>query len=246
MKSRRLFWSVVDKIEEGIDNGSYLPGTRLPSERELSELFNVSRPTLREAIIALEVRGRVEVRTNAGVYVMNQEDKAKKSAVSHISAFELTQARALVEGEAAALAAVSITPEELDKLGELVEMLDDEASSDEADRDFHLTICQSTRNKALIHTIQNLWELRKQPSVQQAHSYICSQSTAQRKEEHNVIYQALKARKPEQARSAMHKHFNRLINALFEASEVQALEEIKQKSEATRQLYSLDRILSSK
>ncbi|KMT66706.1 FadR/GntR family transcriptional regulator [Catenovulum maritimum] len=243
MKSRRLFWSVVEKIEAGINNGSYLPGTRLPSERELSELFNVSRPTLREAIIALEVRGRVEVRTNAGVYVINQ-DKVDKSEVSSISAFELTQCRALVEGEAAALAASSITEDELNKLEDLVEQLDDEKLSESADREFHLMICKSTHNKALIHSIKNLWELRNQPHIKQAHSHICQQSNAQRKEEHKQIYQALKARNPEQARSAMHQHFNRLINALFEASEIQALEEIKQKSQATRQLYSLEHILS--
>ena len=59
--NRRLFWSIVDKIEALIDSGAYSAGSRLPPERELAETFNVSRPTIREAIIALEVREKIEV-----------------------------------------------------------------------------------------------------------------------------------------------------------------------------------------
>jgi DNA-binding FadR family transcriptional regulator len=114
MKNRRMFWQIVEKIEALIDSGMYPPGSRLPPERELAETFKVSRPTIREAIIALEVRGRVEVKTSSGVYVL--ENPAKRTSERKVSAFELTQARALVEGEAAALAAVTITEDELIEL----------------------------------------------------------------------------------------------------------------------------------
>ena len=106
MKNRRLFWNIVARIEELIDSGQYPPGSRLPPERELAENFEVSRPTIREAIIALEVLERVEVKTGSGVYVL---EHTKQNTGLEISAFELTQARALVEGEAAALAATTIT-----------------------------------------------------------------------------------------------------------------------------------------
>ena len=111
MKSRRRFWTVVDKLEALIDQGDYPVGSRLPAERELAEAYDVSRPTIREAIIALEVRGRVEVKTSSGVFVTDSDksDNLEKN----ISAFELTQARALVEAEAAALAAATINDEEL-------------------------------------------------------------------------------------------------------------------------------------
>jgi DNA-binding FadR family transcriptional regulator len=79
MKSRRMFWQIVDKIEALIDSGKYPPGSRLPPERELAETFNVSRPTIREAIIALEVRQRVEVKTSSGVYVL-ENPNAKTEA----------------------------------------------------------------------------------------------------------------------------------------------------------------------
>ena len=95
MKTRRLFWSIVEKLEALIDQGIYPEGSRLPAERELAETYNVSRPTIREAIIALEVRERVEVKTGSGVYVLHQ--KKQGQTAKPISAFELTQARALVE-----------------------------------------------------------------------------------------------------------------------------------------------------
>ena len=118
MGNRRLFWRIVDKIESLINQGEFSAGSRLPPERELAEMFDVSRPTIREAIIALEVRGRVEVKTGSGVYVVEQKNASIKS--KEISAFELTQARALIEGEIAALAAQSITEEEKDiSLGNL-------------------------------------------------------------------------------------------------------------------------------
>ena len=69
MKKRRRFWGVVEKLEALIDKGVYPVGSRLPAERELAEAYDVSRPTVREAIIALEVRERVEVKTGSGVYV---------------------------------------------------------------------------------------------------------------------------------------------------------------------------------
>ena len=74
MKTRRLFWSIVEKLESLIDQGIYPVGSRLPAERELAETYQVSRPTIREAIIALEVRERVEVKTGSGVYVLQQKN----------------------------------------------------------------------------------------------------------------------------------------------------------------------------
>ena len=121
MSNRRLFWQIVEKIETAIDSGEFLPGSRLPPERELAETFNVSRPTVREAIIALEVRQKVEVKTGSGVYVIDA--KLLNKQTSDINAFEVTQARALVEGEVAAIAATNITEDELAQLHQtLVDM----------------------------------------------------------------------------------------------------------------------------
>ncbi|WP_218354814.1 FadR/GntR family transcriptional regulator [Alteromonas lipotrueiana] len=241
MKRRRRFWRVVEKLEILIDNGVYPVGTRLPAERELAETYEVSRPTIREAIIALEVLERVEVKTGSGVFVVNAGVAEQPGQA--ISAFELTQARALVEAEAAALAAATIKSEELGELKQTLEDMTQAELADAADQRFHEIIAQATRNSAMVMTIQNLWKLRRsEPMIVSAYQDVCSQSIEQRLIEHTSIYEAIAKRDSPGARKAMHNHFDRLINALFAASEAKALEEIKRKTDETRGLYSISHL----
>jgi DNA-binding FadR family transcriptional regulator len=244
VKSRRLFWGIVEKIEHLIESGLYPIGSRLPPERELAEYYDVSRPTIREAIIALEVRGRVEVRTGSGVYVL-EANQGKGQATYKVSAFELTQARALVEGEAAALAASTISNDELVELHNTLLAMEKDVHPEDADRQFHRIISSATRNNAILMAVENLWKIRDNSAeVKAAYKGVCSQSSVKRLAEHTAIYQALKKHDSHAARMAMHQHFNRLINALFEASEAQALEEVRRQTSATRGLYSLAHIIS--
>jgi len=241
MKRRRRFWNVVDKLEAAIDQGIYPAGSRLPAERELAQTHQVSRPTIREAIIALEVRERVEVKTGSGVFVT---DSAQSEGLDKpISAFELTQARALVEAEAAALSAATIQDHELALLKQTIEDMKVPQTANEADQRFHEVIAQSTRNSAIVLTIKNLWKLRRtEPQIIAAYEDVCSQSNEQRLQEHAKIYDAIAAHDCAAARKAMHSHFDRLINALFAASEAKALEEIKRKTDETRGLYSINHL----
>jgi len=244
MKNRRMFWNIADKIEELIQSGQYAPGSRLPPERELAEKFGVSRPTIREAIIALEVMQLVEVKTSSGVYVLNKSVKDSSASESSISAFELTQARALIEGEAAALAAKTITPEELAKIEQTLVAMEAGIDADQADRDFHYLISAATRNNAMLNTIKQFWAIRdSQPEIKLAYQSICKQSDYVRSEEHRAIFNALKEGDSQAARTAMHAHFNRLINSLIEATEAKALEEVRKATNQTRDLYSLRHIL---
>lgn len=244
MKNRRMFWNIAEKIEAQILAGMYPPGSRLPPERELAESFDVSRPTIREAIIALEVMQLVEVKTSSGVYVLEREVAADSGDGQNISAFELTQARALVEGEAAALAASSISDEELQALQQTLDAMESGVGAEQADREFHLIISKATRNKAILLAVGKFWELRDNlPQIKAAYSGVCSQSDSDRLEEHKAIFRALKDNNSQAARSAMHAHFNRLINALFEVSEAKALEEVRKKTSQTRDLYSLSHLV---
>ena len=132
---RRLYREVMEKMLDLIDSGVYPAGGRLPPERELAERFKVSRPTVREAIIALEALERVSVKTGSGVYVLEHPELGG-SAYQNISPFELTEARALIEGEAAALAAKMITPGELEQVRQSLEdMAKESETGDLADGD---------------------------------------------------------------------------------------------------------------
>ncbi len=244
MKSRRMFWQIAEKIESLISSGLYPPGSRLPPERELAETFDVSRPTIREAIIALEVMQLVEVKTSSGVYVLERPADKHIDADEEISAFELTQARALVEGEAAALAAMSITPEELDELQKTLDAMEAGIDAETADREFHIIISKATKNNAVLLAVKKFWSLRdSQSQIKSAYASVCSQSDSDRLEEHRAIFQALLKGDAQGARTAMHAHFNRLINALFAVSEAKALEEVRKKTSQTRDLYSINHLV---
>ena len=236
--NRRLFWSIVDKIEALIDSGVYSPGSRLPPERELAETFNVSRPTIREAIIALEVREKIEVKTGSGIYVLKPVNQL--GFHKEVNAFEVTQARALIEGEVAAIAATTITEDELICLHQTLVDMENSHSIAAADKKFHQIIANATRNSAMILSAENLWKLRSStPEIIKDYDSVCSKDNSKTLAEHTAIYQALKSGDATQARLAMHSHFNRLINALFDALESRALEEIKQRNSEKRGLYSI-------
>lgn len=238
MSNRRLFWRIVENIEASIDSGTYSAGSRLPPERELAETFDVSRPTIREAIIALEVRGKIEVKTGSGVYVLEAEDNANSSEI--INAFEVTQARALIEGEVAAIAATSINEQELTALKATLVDMENVKNISAADEEFHRIIANSTRNAAMILSVENLWKLRSlTPEIVGDYDNICNKDNAKTLAEHTSIYQALAAGNATEARHAMHTHFNRLINSLFDAVETKALEEIKRKNIEKRDMYSI-------
>ena len=239
MGEKRLFHSVAEQITDLIEDGVFPAGARLPGERELAERFGVSRVTIREAEIALQAIGRIEIKTGSGVYVCEEQPK-EAGHLPDVSAFELTEARLLFESEAAALAAKNISDEDIAKLGALIERMGskDEAVSTDADQQFHITIAKASGNVAIAHTIETLWRMRdEQPDVKATYDAVCVTDAAFRATEHQEICDALFARDPEAAKKAMQSHFNRLIEAMLDATEKQALEEVQQRASASRERF---------
>ena len=239
MASKRLFQSVAQQIADLIDQGAFPPGTRLPGERELAERLGVSRVTIREAEIALQAIGRLEIKTGSGVYVCEGKS-ANGFGLPDTSAFELTEARLLVESEAAALAAHNITPEAIEELDLLIKQMGsgDEDAANEADELFHLTIAEASNNAALVHTIKTFWRMREElPMVKQTYEAVCVHDAVSRMEEHRAVFEALKARDPAGARAAMREHFHRLIEAMLDATEKQALEQVQQQASLSRERF---------
>lgn len=167
--------------------------------------------------------GKVEAKLNSGFYLLEQPKQ------EIISAFELTQARAFIEGETAVLAALNITDRELFDLEQCFEEMKN-GDPEKADENFHLIIAKSTRNKAILMTVKELWNIKKSnQDIRMAYKNVCYRNDVQRLKEHQKILIALQNHQVEHARVAMHEHFKRLINALFEVSETEALEKLREK-----------------
>lgn len=246
----RLYTRVLNQMISLIDSGEFPTGGRLPSERELAERFNVSRPTIREAIIALEVLSRVQVKTGSGIYVLEHRS-TNGGDLGSITPWELTESRALIEGEAAALAATHITDEELRHLEDsLHEMADENAVGElaegDADEKFHRIIAGATRNAMLVEVIEHMWYVRNNaPLVSRAYKAICDQDGAKRVDEHHEIFRALSARDPKAARAAMHQHFTLVLNKLIETTEAEQVEQARREAQEVRKRFSLDHLVSS-
>ena len=242
----RLYQQVAAAIERAIADGRYQPGQRLASERDLAEEFGVSRPTVRRAVIALEMRGLLEARQGSGVYV--RQTRASTPAPGpkdlDIDAFDHAEARRLFEGEVAALAATLITDEELAYLETLVvEMNNEDATKEQselADRQFHISIAQATRNNAIMRIVENTWDLRYK-------SHLCMQMLERArdvrrrplKDEHQEIIESLRTRDPKAARAAMQSHLGGLIENLLLTAELEAMEQTRERLAAKREEISL-------
>ncbi|MEM9837640.1 MAG: FadR/GntR family transcriptional regulator [Pseudomonadota bacterium] len=238
---KRLYTEVVRQITDLIESGQFPPGSRLPGERDLATQFGVSRVTVREAQIALQATGRIEVRSGSGAKVLAGAPKEEQLPV--VNAFELSQARTLFEGEAAALAAATITEDDLDKLDELVDEMAQSTNETKgllqsADQEFHLTIARACNNAAILDTIERLWRFRTEVSdIKHTHDLICGTSKQDRIGEHRDIVKALRRRDAQAARKAMRRHFECIIETMLAASEREAIEEARRKSAEVRQRF---------
>jgi GntR family transcriptional regulator, hexuronate regulon transcriptional repressor len=243
--NKRLYQQVAHAVADSIRSGQYPAGGRLPSERDLAETYDVSRPTVREAMIALEIQGFVEIRHGSGIHVTRTPPAKESGFDLDIGAFELIEARRLVEGETCALAAVSITDDEVAELERLLVEMEHEGegasgqcggdAAVRADRAFHLLIAGASRNSALSHVVEMLWDLRyRSPLCVEMLARAFAAGDRPRIAEHRAIVAALAKRDPKSARAAMRDHLSRVIDGVLEATESEALKKMQAEAAARR------------
>ncbi|WAC49913.1 FadR/GntR family transcriptional regulator [Asticcacaulis sp. SL142] len=240
----RLYRRVADKMIAAIQEGEYVPGCKLPAERDLAETLGVSRPTIREAMIALEIMGVVEIRDRSGIYVLNGDNRAivetSTPAVVDLSvgAFELLEARIFVEGAAAGLAAETATPDDIDFLKQcLAEMMDSDPLVRElADRSFHMRIAAMSNNSALAAAVELMWDLRRNsPLASQIMTRALGGGATARINEHESILNALAAHDAMAAREAMRMHLEQVRDYVLDATETAEIDALRSKLHQQRQ-----------
>lgn len=239
--SPRLYRKVAARLIEEIRAGLHSVGARMPAERDLSLTMGVSRPVVREALLALEVMGVVEVRIGSGAYVLRlPEDEPRSTA--EVTPMELAQARLIFEGEAASLAAANITDEELTRLdGAVAAMRREDGSFEDwqaALTDFHMTMAHATRNLAVERSVRDLWDMRSRSTecrrmLEEARNHNYRYSLQQ----HVEILAALKARDPARARAAVRMHLEGSIEHVLVAIEERAVADARARVAEMRSRY---------
>ena len=223
IEPRRLYRQIADQIRTLIRSGEFPTGARLPPERDLARQLGVSRPSVREALIALEVEGLVDVRIGSGIYVQAMDGKggdkgggradSEDDGGATAGPFELLRARYVIEGETAALAAKSAKKAQLraieEALGTMQKELDDDRQPLDGDRMFHMRIAEATGNGALVAVVDMLWVDRTGPLYTQLeHHYDSPGLWQSAMAEHRAVLKAIAAKDPEGARTAMQRHLN--------------------------------------
>jgi GntR family transcriptional regulator, transcriptional repressor for pyruvate dehydrogenase complex len=213
IEPRRLYRQIADQLRVLIERGEFELGTRLPPERDLAHQLGVSRPSVREALIALEVEGLVEVRMGSGIYVRSS-DAAAARPVSAEGPLETIRARQLIETELAAIAAQRMKRPQVAGLREAITLMEEEAAAGQipthGDRLFHTRIAQACENSVLLRLVCELFDERHNPLFEQLGSHFeNAASWAAAIAEHRGIVEAIAARSPEAARTAMAQHLIR-------------------------------------
>lgn len=216
IEPRRLYRQIADQIRTLIGSGEFATGSRLPPERDLARQLGVSRPSVREALIALEVEGLVEVRIGSGIYVQPPEEGAMTSRIPDAAAgpFEVLRARYVIEAECAALAAKEATPAHVDAMAEALEQMRREIAEGRSqplggDRLFHLRVAETTGNGALVAVIEMLWKERAGELYKQLEDHYDSPALLKSAvAEHEVVLKAIAAHDSRGARKAMQRHLN--------------------------------------
>jgi DNA-binding FadR family transcriptional regulator len=205
---------VSGRIEALIREEDIKAGERLPAERDLAAKLGVSRTSLREALIALELGGVVEVRGGSGVYVSEQAAQKSARPAAGPGPFEVLAARRMVEVEVAALAAKNATPAAVDAILVAVEQMeqnqDNRGENESADRDFHLAIARAAGNSALVGVIEYLWNQRGSLWHKLTEHFQTEELRQQTLLDHRAILTAIASQDVAGARTAMRAHLDRV------------------------------------
>ena len=223
VRSQRRFEQVAEQISKLIKKGKLKPGARLPPERELAKQLEVSRPTVREAMIALEISGLVEVRVGSGIYVLETEKKNLKlsNKIKDIGPgpLELIEARKEIEGNNAALAAQRIDAKCLEQLEQAVEnMVQDNLVGADGDREFHLLVAKATGNSVLETLTTYLWDQQQNSPMwtkllelmqeKKLHTTIL--------DDHQSLLDSFRQKNPKEAQAIMRNHLNHARDIYFD------------------------------
>jgi DNA-binding FadR family transcriptional regulator len=214
---QRLYRQIADQVRQLMVSGEFALGSRLPAERDLALQLGVSRPSVREALIALEVEGMIEVRTGSGIYVQsttpnhNPTGTNASDATADWGPLEVMSARILVEAEVAALAAQNAQKKDLQAIRNGLKIMKQEVAHNhvprQGDQAFHEGIAQACGNSVLLDTVQRFWQARNGPLFQRLGDYFENPISWQAAiAEHQTVLEAIEAHDSAGARKAMQKH----------------------------------------
>ncbi|HXC93677.1 MAG TPA: FadR/GntR family transcriptional regulator [Geobacteraceae bacterium] len=214
---KKISSQIADQIRSSILAGEFSPGDKLPPERELAEMFGVSRPSVREALNILASSGLVMSYQGGGTVVMSLVESASGTPLSDLikgeqeRALDVIEVRKCMEAWTSYYAAQRALPEDLRKMEKIVNEMEQNLEgmkpSQDLDANFHIIIAQATHNIVWLHLMQSIFDAMKefQQSVWRA-VYLTEDDHRQLFQHHRAVYEAIRDRDAERARDEMLSH----------------------------------------
>jgi DNA-binding FadR family transcriptional regulator len=218
----RLYRQIANLLSERIDDGYFPAGSLLPPERDLAQQLGVSRTSVREALIALEVTGKVSIRVGHGVQILEATPQPgsvarNDSADLDIGPIQLMEARRHVELKAVELAAVNRDRSNLENMKRAIATQANAKSVRareyrDGDRDFHVEIAKASGNAAYALLVADLWDFRCKPMFEKFEELLTGpERLKQTADEHRRIYAAIAEGNRIAARQAMKFHLDTVL-----------------------------------
>jgi GntR family transcriptional repressor for pyruvate dehydrogenase complex len=239
IRPAKLADTIAEHIEQLILEGSLRPDERLLPERELATRFDVSRPSLREALEKLEKRGLLYTGKGGATFVAPLLGEGFTEPLYAIlrarpeTTFDYLEFRCLVEGAAAELAASRATQVDREAIEKsfaamtVAHEVDDPSEEAESDADFHLAIYEASHNVVMLHIMRSLSEmLRKEVFYNRSKLYQRKGVRHLLLEQHQAVHEAVMAGDPAAARQAAESHINFTRDALQEIAKADARLEV--------------------
>jgi GntR family transcriptional repressor for pyruvate dehydrogenase complex len=223
VKKKRIYEEIVTKIKDMMNRGRLKSGDQLPSERELSEVFQVSRSSVREALRALESQGLLTSRQGDGTYVASQpiESLVNPLATEIYSEkghqMELFEMRRLIEPQLAYLAAERATVEEITEMERHLLLQEEQVAKGETggdiDKTFHDALAEAAKNATLVRLMDSVIDLFRESREK----YLQVEGRPRKSlARHREILNAVKAGDREMAAKVMLEHLEDIERVLFE------------------------------
>jgi len=217
VKTKKVYMKIVEQIRNLIKEGKLKPGDKLPPEQILAEKFGTSRPSVREALSALEILGITESRGGKGNFIMDNlgsplYEQRFKELEEEESPFELLEARKVLETEIVGLAAKKATQEDIDAMSESLNKMKGTmvniSRKMEFDREFHINIARAAHNNLLFFMMTYLSDLLKEKLWinMMEKSWSIPGRPQKYLKEHTEIFNAVKNKDSEGARKRMYNH----------------------------------------
>lgn len=216
IRTERIYQKIVDQIRQMLNSGQLNPGDRLPSEREIAEQLQVSRPAVREAFSALEMIGLIEIRPGEGTFVKSGDVITPFALLLSMEgdttqAREMLEVRLPLEAQAAYLAANRATPEDLVTIEQCLARMERDLQEDDlgerADWEFHMAVALASHNSLLARAMHYLQDALKNSIETARHRLFRIEGMpAQLLEEHRQVFEAIRAGDVQRARDAMIHH----------------------------------------